>query len=460
MKMKIAVIFVAAFFIRFLSLDQSLWLDEAVTATAVTTNSFVTLFTQFLRYDFHPPFYYLLMKFVTLFLGSSEVVLRLPSVLFSLATGYVVYKIVKELKNESAGMWASVFFLFNPLIVYYSQEARMYMMATFFLTASLYYYLRIEKYVKETKMRDLVFFNIFTALGLLTFYGSIFFVAAVLIHRYIKTKKIPLSLLPGSIISLLVLSPLLLMQVENARASLLMVTNWKQVLGTANIKNAVLIPLKFATGRISMEPKIIFFAVSGLWTAFLLLLTLVGGIKNRSLIVIFLLTLAIGFLFSFVTPVLQYFRFLYLIPLMVMLITLGSGPISKGIVITGCLIFSLSYVLFPQFHREDWKSLVAALPAKDAVYVILPSADPLKYYISQGVHARVPLGELREINRSALPGRFVIVPYTADIYGFDYTSPLSKSGHRLIEKVSVRGLQYEVWQNVLPPFMQVDVELL
>ena len=74
--------------------------------------------------------------------GYSEIALRMPSILFSLLTGYVVYLI--------GGIWSAAFFLFNPLIVYYSQEARMYMMVTFFLTASLYYFL---------KSKNLILFN-------------------------------------------------------------------------------------------------------------------------------------------------------------------------------------------------------------------------------------------------------------------------------------------------------------
>ena len=116
---KIFFIFFFAFLIRLIALNQSLWLDEAVTANVVKNFDFAQIISKFSPTDFHPPLYYLFMKLWTNFFGYSEIALRMPSVLFSLLTGYVIYLI--------GGIWSAAFFLFNPLIVYYSQEARMYM---------------------------------------------------------------------------------------------------------------------------------------------------------------------------------------------------------------------------------------------------------------------------------------------------------------------------------------------
>src|SRR3989338_10378273 len=153
---KIILIFLAAFLIRLIALNQSLWLDEAVTANVVRNFRFSQIVNGFSPTDFHPPLYYLFMKLWTNFFGYSEIALRMPSVLFSLLTGYVIYLI--------GGIWAAVFFLFNPLIVYYSQEARMYMMATFLLTAGLYYFVKISniKYqILNIHIKNRIFFNLF-----------------------------------------------------------------------------------------------------------------------------------------------------------------------------------------------------------------------------------------------------------------------------------------------------------
>ena len=106
-------VFIFAFLIRLIALNQSLWLDEATTAKVVKTLSFTGIVTQFSPGDFHPPLYYLLMKFWTSIFGYSEIALRFPSVIFTLLTGLVVYRIGTLLKNQLVGWWAAVFFLFE-----------------------------------------------------------------------------------------------------------------------------------------------------------------------------------------------------------------------------------------------------------------------------------------------------------------------------------------------------------
>ena len=138
MNKKIFLVFFFAFLIRLIALNQSLWLDEAITANVVRNYGFMQIVSKFSFHDFHPPLYYLFMKLWTNVFGYSEIALRMPSVFFSLMTGYVVYLI--------GGIWAVLFFLFNPLIVYYSQEARMYMMATFFFNSGIILFSKKQKY--------------------------------------------------------------------------------------------------------------------------------------------------------------------------------------------------------------------------------------------------------------------------------------------------------------------------
>ncbi len=243
MKNKIVFfVFLLAFLIRLISLNQSLWLDEATTARVIKQYNYQEIITKFSPTDFHPPLYYLFMKFWTNIFGYSEISLRMPSVLFSLAVGWVVYLL--------AGVWGAVFFLFNPLIVYYSHEARMYMMATMFLTLSLYYFLKKKK----------ILFGIFGGLGMLTFYGSVFLVATFLLYFLYKRqyKYFILNTLYFILVFLLV-SPLLYQQLLNAKVNLSNVTNWSYVLGKVNLKNLILIPIKFSIGRISFEPKWLYY---------------------------------------------------------------------------------------------------------------------------------------------------------------------------------------------------------
>ena len=313
MKYKILIIFAIAFFIRLIALNQSLWLDEATTARVVQQYNYQEIITKFSPNDFHPPFYYLFMKLWTNIVGYSEVALRMPSVLFSLATGYVVYLI--------AGIWGAVFFLFNPLIIYYSQEARMYMMATFFLTGALHYFLQLviarSKVTKQSHKNEIAtaaFGGLAMTTALLTFYGSFFLVAAFLTYfLYKKQYKYFIVSLLIFIISLLLISPLLYKQLVNSKIALANVTNWSLVLGKANIKNLLLIPVKFSIGRISFEPKGIYYLVAGIWTTFVI--SQIAKLKTQNqnsnpksinlFLYLFIFPLALGFVISFITPLLQ-----------------------------------------------------------------------------------------------------------------------------------------------------------
>src|SRR3989344_1694944 len=120
----IIVILFTALILRLISLNQSLWLDEATTAL-VAKMPLSDLFTKFLPGDFHPPLYYLIINQWTKLFGYSEVSLRFPSILFGVASVFMVYLIGKEFLDKKVGLIASLFLAMSGLHIYYSQEARM-----------------------------------------------------------------------------------------------------------------------------------------------------------------------------------------------------------------------------------------------------------------------------------------------------------------------------------------------
>ncbi len=432
MNRKLIIILVAAFLIRLIALNQSLWLDEGTTAKVIRDFSYSAIITRFSPTDFHPPLFYLTEKFWASFFGTSEIALRMPSVLYSLLAGWLLYLM--------GGIWAAVFFLFNPLIVYYSQEARMYMMVTFLLTAAVYYFIKI---LRINGLTNLLLFTLFSVLSFYMFYGSIFLIIPLYVYLLYR-KKHHAFIISASIfgVSLLIISPLLYRQLMNSREALKIVANWKQALGTANLKNLLLIPLKFAFGRISFYPKWLYWGLAGIWTVFIWFLVIKNGLKQKFYLYLLGGSLVIGLLFSVFSPLLQYFRFLFLVPLMAML--LGNkklSPVYCYIVAAGFLVLSFAYLLNPQFHREDWKSLAKSLPANAPIYAIPSSMDALTYY--KNIH----IDDLRKINQ-AVNGKLVVIPYTADIYGLDYKKSLVDEGYKPDKTVNFRGVQMEEWSKL------------
>lgn len=503
MRKKFLILFGAAFLIRLIALNQSLWLDETITAKVVHQFSLFQISSLFSPADFHPPLYYIVMKMWTTIFGYSEVALRMPSVIFSLLTGHAVFLIGTRLKNQKFGLWSAALYLFNPLVVYYSQEARMYFLVTCLLTFALYFWLEIMHNQEEKKQPFLVerlvsffrllryarndnpeilfkikdkatlviLFNLLLVLALWTFYGSVFFITGLL-FLFILRKQYKQFLISSFVlsISLIIQYPLLSTQMAHAGVSLSQVSNWSLVLGTPSLKNLLLIPVKFSIGRLSFYPKIIYYAVAGLWTLFTFSFVMLGAIKKRYLFFIFLFPLFLAFLFSFFSPLMQYFRFLYLLPVINLLMVAGvdqyiSVKERKGffsmfwkkheerlldkirnnavfeILLVVFILFSLLYLLIPGFHREDWKRMSQALPSNSPIYMILPSSDPLLYY-----RPDITLKELRTIGENEFLGNDTyVVPYTSPIYGFDHENALRNKGCHFKERYTFREVYFEKW---------------
>ncbi len=446
--MQIFFVFIFASLIRLVNLNQSLWLDEAVVAKVAHTIPIHLIPVQFSPGDFHPPLYYLFMSMWSSLFGTAEITLRMPSVVFSLIAGWYVYKIGILVKNKTVGLWSAAFFLFNPLIVYYSQEARMYMMAAMLLSVNLFYFLQLIKAGKsqESGVKSLFLFNLFSSLAFATFYGSIFFIVALLFISFIKafrTKDFSTSLKMtfGIIITGALLLPLLLQQIQTARFGLQEVSNWNVVLGKAEIKNLVMVFIKFTSGRLSWFPKWSYYIVVGTWSIVVGLLLLLNAKKNKTLAFLFVFPLIIGLLLSFWVPMMQYFRFLYLIVPMSLLVSLNT-KLSRTILVVGFLLFSLMYLFTSQFHREDWKKLTQDIKSTQPVYMILPSSDPVVYYRND-----LLLYELRDIRSLALPETIQVIPYVSEIYGYNYNAELTKKGCIKTNESTYRGpVILEVWK--------------
>jgi len=343
-------------------------------------------------------------------------------------------------------------------------------MVTFLVSVSFYY---LVKLLNDNSYKNLILLNTFLILSFYTFYASVFFITTVFLYLLIKKKYKALFISSlAFIFSIVIIFPLFSSQYINSRIALETVQNWSLVLGNVTLKNILLFPIKFTSGRISFEPKMIYYILSGFWV---LLIGIILGIKSyRNLtteikILLFFLTvpLIFGLIFSLNSPLLQYFRFSYLIVFLSLLLpsssdmsedsffrTMPWAPLCDGvrknvveliklsniIFLSGFIIWSLVYLLMPQFHREDWKSLANKLKSEKApIYIVKSSSDPLKYYA-----AYIKLKDLRSLE-NLNSKKIVVIPYTADIHGVEYTTSLSTAGFINEETVSVRGITYQIW---------------
>src|SRR5205823_8653991 len=83
-----------------------------------------------------PPLYYAVVHFF-LTLGTSEIVLRLPSVLFGTASLALMFIVVTPLLGNRVALVSAGLLAISPFHVWYSQEARPYSLFLFLSLLSL-----------------------------------------------------------------------------------------------------------------------------------------------------------------------------------------------------------------------------------------------------------------------------------------------------------------------------------
>ncbi len=435
MKGKIWLVIGLALGLRLIWLDQSLWLDEAITANVVARFSLVEIVKKFSVADFHPPFYYWLLKLWVIIFGVGEVSLRMPSVIFGVVTVCLSYRLGKEIKDEKVGFWAGLMTAVNPLLIYYSQEARMYSLAVMCLTAVVYYFVKIEK---GGEKKEIIWFNLFSILAVISFYGSGLMLAGMALYWLTKRKwALVIKTNLGFLGVVILLIPLLKAQFINSGRMLAEMVNWSGALGKVTIKNLLLIPVKFVIGRISFYPKKLYWGLAGLWTGVMSLVVIKGWKQGKYVRCILITPLVLGMIVSVKWPMMQYFRFLYLVPIMILLLVLGSGKRMRVVLTGGCLLWSLAYLLIPKFHRENWRGVTESLG--EEVYVVESKSDPIIYYRPDVV--------VKDLKKGKPTEKVIeVIPYAAEIEGLDYRKRLTDFGYRQVEEKAFGGIVWQRWE--------------
>jgi len=403
--------------VRLISLNQSLWLDEAINVTAARDKGLVDLITQYSLGDFHPPLYHAILHVWIKLFGSTEVIVRLPSVIFGLVTIWATYHISQKLIGSGKiklfrwrlplNLIPSILLATSGLHLYYSQEARMYSLAAMGTSLAFLFLIRLLPRLPSLSNaipHFISYLNLKKYSNTTNLWLYMFSLWIMLMSDYLPWFLLPLFILYlplPTIISFLATSPwwpFLFKQLSVGLTAATLYPGWSQVVGAFSLKNLGLIPLKFLIGRVSLDNDFSYFLLAGLplLLVFYLIFLASKRIKTpRSLLVLswFFVPLAIGTTLSLKISLLSYFRFLYLLPAFYLLVTLGLSRISQksatkalAILLFINLVTSASYLFLPQFHRENWRDLATWIKSQDQLdsQVVIPSlaqAAPLNYYL-------------------------------------------------------------------------------
>ena len=131
--------------------------------------------------DAHPPLYYLLLR-ACLWLGRTPLIYRAISLLAGTASVWMLGRTALKALHSPvwAGLAALAYGLSLPVILT-SNEVRGYMLSSFFMEVSFYYFLDLVGSTQPPSLRPRVIFGVMTVLACLTEYYALLYLGAVML---------------------------------------------------------------------------------------------------------------------------------------------------------------------------------------------------------------------------------------------------------------------------------------
>jgi uncharacterized membrane protein len=383
--------------LRFATLGvQSYHHDEIVTASRILRDGFGHAMDAVGFSESAPPLYYALAWAWTQVTGTGEFGLRSISALAGVATVPVVYLAALELRGRRAGLMAAALVAVNPMLLWYSQEARAYSLFALLCAVSLLFCVRA---LRRGRRRDYTLWGIASGLALATHYFAVFPIAAEAVWLLRRRSR---ASLPGlGIVGLfgLALAPLAIHQMSIGHAE--WIGNFS--LGHRLWETAA----TFVTGETSdiiarpERPGLAFAPIALALAAFALLAFRADREERRAAalpLTVALAAIGIPVLLALASPSKDYVLarnvMPALIPLLIAIAIAVTLPTARRVgAILGAALLAYSFgfcvwaSLSPDLQRPDWSAVAAKLGEPQAPRATVTWAlgeAPLRYYLSSG----------------------------------------------------------------------------
>jgi 4-amino-4-deoxy-L-arabinose transferase-like glycosyltransferase len=357
--------------IRFSTLDQqSFWLDEATT-WGLVSHGLSHVLSTVPKTESTPPLYYVLVWLWAQVFGTGEVGLRSFSALCGTLTIPVMWAVGRRLASERIGLVAALVTAVNPLLFWYSQEARTYALLVLLSALSLLAFLRA---LEEPSRGRLVAWGAICALTILAHYFGAFIVvgeavwlAWALRRRGSLTAARAVAGLAPIVVIGAALVPLVIRQ-NDGRASFISTASGslpyrlgqlvkQDILGDGQPWKALLLAIGLVLVALAMA-----------------LLVIRASRRERDGGVMMLVIGAGGVLLAFVVAavVTDYFDTRNLLatwPALALVVAVGFGAARAGpwgaAGLAGLVVLSLvciaNVIRDPDFQRDNWRGAVQAL---------------------------------------------------------------------------------------------------
>jgi 4-amino-4-deoxy-L-arabinose transferase-like glycosyltransferase len=123
--------------------DQNIWWDEGHAVWAARQSLYQV--TSITAHDVHPPLYLWLLHGWLRWAGDSEFSIRYLSTMGGMLTVALTVVVARRLMGQRAARLATLLVAIARFHIWWSQEARMYIWATFFVLLSIYFLLRLRQ---------------------------------------------------------------------------------------------------------------------------------------------------------------------------------------------------------------------------------------------------------------------------------------------------------------------------
>ncbi len=389
----VAGLTVLAAVLRFATLGvQAYHHDEIVTASRVLRDGFWHAMEAVGFSESAPPLYYALAWVWTQLTGTGEVGLRSVSALAGVATVPVAYLLGAELRGRRAGIVAAALVAVNPMLLWYSQEARSYALLALLTAAAALYFVRALN-----SPRDVTLWGVFSALALATHYFAIFPIALEAAWLLWRRRREAVAGLWIVALAGLALAPLAIHQMSLGHAEWIGDRSLGHRIWEAGVTFAV-----GETGDIVSRPETVLPAALPAMLAGLLLLALREDRGERRagglMLAVAAATVAGPLALALIAPDKDYVLARNLLPALVpLLVAVAIGVTSRrarrtGTVIASVLVaYSLGFCVWvnlsPAWQRPDWNAVAVRLGEPEAPRAIVLwtlGAASLRYYLSTG----------------------------------------------------------------------------
>lgn len=160
-----AALIVFSALVLFTISKSSVWFDEAF---GVYLSRFNLIdIAKYTAADVHPPFYYWLLRAWGAVFGHTELGLRSMSLFFGCLSIVFGYLITNKLFNKDVARFSLIFMVLSPMMIRYSQEARMYTLVTAIALAATYV---LTIAVNSKNKTPWIIYGVLLSLGMWTHY--------------------------------------------------------------------------------------------------------------------------------------------------------------------------------------------------------------------------------------------------------------------------------------------------